>query len=80
MLGWLYEFVLLCFGKLFVDNGIWIELVYSSVRKKRRKISGLCNGTQRTTQAKTSRTDILRHQGTFSLGLQGGLDRSPKPW
>ena len=51
--------MLLHLRKLVVDNGIWIELVYSSVQKRRCEISGLCNGTQRTTRAKTSRTDIL---------------------
>ena len=51
--------MLLCFGKLVANNGIWIELIYSSVQKKRCEISGLCNGMQRTTTAKMSRTDIL---------------------
>lgn len=59
MLGWLSEFVLLCFGKLVVDSDICRELVYSTVQRKRLEISGLCNGTQRTARPKTSRTDIL---------------------
>lgn len=43
--GWLSEFVLLCSGKLVVDNCIWIVAVCSIVWKTTRKISGLHNGT-----------------------------------
>jgi len=70
MLGWLSEFVLLCFGKLVVDSDICRELVYSTVQRKRLEISGLCNGTQRTARPKTSRTDILWHHGIFGCMSQ----------
>lgn len=65
MLGWLAEFVLLCFGKVVVDNGIWIDLVYSTVRKNRLEISSLCNGTQGTTRAKTSRHILIFYDIMF---------------